>query len=328
MVLKLDQEDNFLNISLFNYLIGRHYSNKKMAKFLNTDLINEWIPRLILEAEKNLIIVVPYIKTSDRIFKYLWEANKRGVEITLVYRENKLNQAEKNKLYTLDNLNLMHHPNVHAKCYYSENYLLITSMNLYEFSEKNNREMGVLIHKNDLNSFGFNSDADSDDIFQDAIAEIKAIINSSHFEKESRETKTDGFEVDLIKSNKELTEDDCKFLNKIFVHKRFEPEGEGHNWRPVCKNYFDKIDVSVERRFVLKINYSEDRLKQIFDRFKPQYNEYLIRGFKFYWNHYASTITLYRDKNIPGWDNLSGEEDVKKMKTGLDELITLLRQFI
>lgn len=126
-----------------------------MAKFLNTDLINEWIPKLISEAEQELIIIVPYIKTSDRILKYLLEANKRGVEITLVYRENKLIPSEKSKLYSLDNLNLMHHPNVHAKCYYSENYLLIASMNLYEFSKKNNREMGVLLHKNDLGARGF-----------------------------------------------------------------------------------------------------------------------------------------------------------------------------
>lgn len=298
-----------------------------MAKFLNTDLINEWIPKLISEAEKNLIIIVPYIKTSDRIFKYLWEANNRGVVITLVYRENKLTPAEKNKLYSLDNLNLMHHPNVHAKCYYSENYLLITSMNLYEFSEKNNREMGVLLHKIDLNPNGYGN-TDEDSIFQDAIAEIKTIINSSHFEKQSRETKSDGFEIELIKSNKDRVEDYCKYLNKIFIHKRFEPDGEGHDWWPVCKNYFDRIDVRVEHRYILKINYPEDRLKQIYDRFKPQYDEFKIRGFKFYWNYHTSTITLYRNGKIPGWDGLTNEDDTKKMKSGLDELITFLRQFI
>lgn len=298
-----------------------------MAKFLNTDLINEWIPKLISEAEKNLIIIVPYIKTSDRIFKYLWEANKRGVVITLVYRENKLTPAEKNKLYSLDNLNLMHHPNVHAKCYYSENYLLITSMNLYEFSEKNNREMGVLLHKIDLNPNGYGN-TDEDSIFQDAIAEIKTIINSSHFEKQSRETKSDGFEIELIKSNKDRVEDFCKYLNKIFIHKRFEPDGEGHDWLPVCKNYFDRIDVWVEHRYILKINFPEDRLKQIYERFKPQYDEFKIRGFKFYWNYHTSTITLYRNSKMPGWDGLTNEDDTKKMKSGLDELITFLREFI
>ena len=35
--------------------------------------------------------------------------------------------------------------NLHAKCYLNENEALLTSMNLYEFSEKNNDEMGVLV---------------------------------------------------------------------------------------------------------------------------------------------------------------------------------------
>lgn len=40
-----------------------------MAKFLNTTLLNEWIPKLINETQKELVIIVPYIKTSERIKK-------------------------------------------------------------------------------------------------------------------------------------------------------------------------------------------------------------------------------------------------------------------
>jgi hypothetical protein len=36
-------------------------------------------------------------------------------------------------------------PNLHAKCYFNEDRMVITSMNMYEFSEKHNREMGVLL---------------------------------------------------------------------------------------------------------------------------------------------------------------------------------------
>ena len=36
-------------------------------------------------------------------------------------------------------------PNLHAKCYFNEDRMIITSMNMYEFSEKHNREMGVLL---------------------------------------------------------------------------------------------------------------------------------------------------------------------------------------
>ena len=42
-----------------------------MAKFLNTASLNEWIPKLIEETKRELIIIVPYIKTSDRMYNYL-----------------------------------------------------------------------------------------------------------------------------------------------------------------------------------------------------------------------------------------------------------------
>ncbi len=39
--------------------------------------------------------------------------------------------------------------NLHAKCYLNENECIITSLNLYEFSQVNNNEMGVLIYRNE-----------------------------------------------------------------------------------------------------------------------------------------------------------------------------------
>lgn len=65
-----------------------------------------------------------------------------------------MSERDKQKLKSIDNLNLMNHPNVHAKCHYNENYLLIASMNLYEYSEINNREMGVLFHRVNISEFG------------------------------------------------------------------------------------------------------------------------------------------------------------------------------
>ncbi|MCH6201321.1 hypothetical protein MMU07_17190 [Aquiflexum sp. LQ15W] len=84
--------------------------------------------------------------------------------------------------------------------------------------------MGVLLHKVSLAASKSFTDEDSEDIFQDAIAEIKTIINSSHLERQSKETKEGGFDIDLIKSNKDRIEDYCKFLNRIFIHKRFEAD--------------------------------------------------------------------------------------------------------
>lgn len=69
-----------------------------MPVFLNTELLNHWIPRLIQETMRELVIVVPYIKTSENLFKELKNANERGVESTIIYRENKLSDFEKRNL--------------------------------------------------------------------------------------------------------------------------------------------------------------------------------------------------------------------------------------
>ena len=78
-------------------------------------------------------------------------------------------------------------------------------MNLYDYSQRNNREMGVLFRRtsedriNNWHDYKFGQDDES--IFEDTITEIKSIINGSEFEKESRETRTIGFEMEIIKTN-------------------------------------------------------------------------------------------------------------------------------
>jgi hypothetical protein len=37
--------------------------------------------------------------------------------------------------------------NVHAKCYLNEDFGMVTSLNLYDFSQANNQEMGILFAK-------------------------------------------------------------------------------------------------------------------------------------------------------------------------------------
>jgi hypothetical protein len=301
-----------------------------MAKFLNTDLLNEWIPRLIDETERELIIIVPYIKTSNLMYKHLHDANKRGVETTIVYRENQLTPLEKKKFEALDNLNLMHHPNIHAKCYYNEKYMIIGSMNLYEYSEKNNREMGVLMHRVEIEeNNGFGSNADDDTIFEDAIKEMQTIIKSSTFEKQSRETRTEGFEIDIIKTQKELIEEDCKILNKVFLHKKFAAKEVRGMWQCVCENYFDHIDVLLEyRRAAIDFDYKDDRVNDIFKRVIPNYHELRFEGYKFYWNGPKSSIYLYPNRQNKMWENLPQGGYAQLMKNGIDQVITFLRPFI
>ena len=39
--------------------------------------------------------------------------------------------------------------NLHAKCYLNEESCIVSSLNLYEFSQVNNNEMGILISKDE-----------------------------------------------------------------------------------------------------------------------------------------------------------------------------------
>lgn len=302
-----------------------------MAKFLNTSLLNEWIPRLIDETVGELIIIVPYIKTSTRIYKHLFEANKRGVETTIVYRENKLSPEEKKKFEALDNLNLMHHPNVHAKCYYNEKYMIIGSMNLYEYSEKNNREMGVLLHRDYLSddvSQNWNSVVDGKELFEEAIADIQTIIKASTFDQQSRETKTQGFEISIIKSQKELIHEECKKLNQVFMHKKFLPVEVRGEWKCFCENYYDHINVILDYRAVISFDYPDNRIEEIFRRVMPLYHEFRFDGFKFYWNNAKSSIYLYANSRHDIWKNAKVDEVIMLMKNGIDQVIIFLKPYL
>ena len=58
--------------------------------------------------------------------------------------------------------------NLHAKCYLNEELCIITSLNLYEFSQVNNNEMGVLVERS--------TDAD---LYKDSYEEAQRIIRIS-----------------------------------------------------------------------------------------------------------------------------------------------------
>ena len=96
-----------------------------MAEFLNTQKLRDYLPKLIETAERELVIISPYLQTSEIIINLLQEAEKRGVEITIIYKEKEVNEHERAKLKEIDNLNLLHHPNLHSKCFYKEKYLII-----------------------------------------------------------------------------------------------------------------------------------------------------------------------------------------------------------
>jgi len=137
-----------------------------MAVFLTTRGTISEIEKIINNATSGIVLISPFVKIPSSLFQNLRAADQRGMKITLVYGKKtlelnsteQLNQLKNAKLYFLDNL--------HAKCYFNEKSMVITSLNLYDFSEQNNREMGVLITRQN-----------DEGAFTEAIREAKMIVS-------------------------------------------------------------------------------------------------------------------------------------------------------
>lgn len=136
-----------------------------MPQFLTTSGTSHLIEEVIIKAKTDLVLITPYLKLSRILFERLTEANQRGVRIRLVYGKSELHPNEQKQLDALTNIELFFLQNLHAKCYYNEKVLVVSSMNLYEFSEKNNREMGILL-----------TQRDDEECFADALAEAHSIL--------------------------------------------------------------------------------------------------------------------------------------------------------
>lgn len=118
-------------------------------KFLTTKGIASSIEDIIKNAKEYVFIISPYVKIDESYIERLFEAENNGVNLTLIFGKEDMNDFEKDKFKKFNNLEIRFLENLHAKCYLNENTALITSMNLYGYSEKNNREMGIEINKSE-----------------------------------------------------------------------------------------------------------------------------------------------------------------------------------
>ena len=149
-----------------------------MAEFLTTSGTSHHIENIIMEAKTKLVLVSPYLKLSKTFFERLKDASARGVAIKIIYGKDELKPNERNSLAELKNAELFYFENLHAKCFFNENRMVVTSMNMYEFSEKTNREMGILIDRI----------ADGQ-LFQKAMDETFSILKSSEVVPLSRQQR-------------------------------------------------------------------------------------------------------------------------------------------
>ncbi|RZJ36612.1 MAG: hypothetical protein EOO51_00405 [Flavobacterium sp.] len=134
-----------------------------MAKFITGNALNLEIEKLLENGEKRIILISPFIKLHNRYEAALKsKLNKPNTEIIVVFGKNadalqKSMQYEDFKFFkNFPNIEIRHEKNLHAKYYANENTAVLTSMNLYSYSQDHNIEAGVSINVSSFTSVAAN----------------------------------------------------------------------------------------------------------------------------------------------------------------------------
>lgn len=227
-----------------------------MAKFLNTSATNFFLEELIKSAKERLILISPYLRLNDRIKELLEDKDRLKIDIRIVYGKSDLQPEEIKWLQKLDYVRLSFCKNLHAKCYLNESECIISSLNLYEFSQVNNNEMGILVRK-----------YEDDIVFKEAYEEAQRIIRISEEVRIS---------LDEVKNESGSKETEVDEESNTFSRLTTSKLAAKHKIKTA-----DLLDKMTEKGF-LKLNESGKHLlteqgKEIGGEFRPsQYGGYFL----------------------------------------------------
>ncbi len=119
-----------------------------MAEFLDTQVVSYYLKKLINNANDKLYLISPYLQLNNQLKLSLEDRHKFSIDIIIIYgKVSDINPDDSTWLQSMPGIKLLFHKDLHAKCYFNEKEAILTSMNLYMFSQQNNVEMGIYISK-------------------------------------------------------------------------------------------------------------------------------------------------------------------------------------
>lgn len=201
-----------------------------MAKFLKGNELNSELEKVFEDAESQLVLVSPYIKLHDRYKSaLLTKIDNPDMEITILFGKNEDDLSKSMKQDDFDffkqfpNIKIKYEKRLHAKYYANETRAILTSMNLYGFSQNNNIEAGVLMESSLKGSItgGNELDSSSWDYFSVVLEQSELLFDKKPvFEKKnllsSRKYIKSEIEVDKLS-------DFFKNVSYKKVYKKKEP---------------------------------------------------------------------------------------------------------
>jgi phosphatidylserine/phosphatidylglycerophosphate/cardiolipin synthase-like enzyme len=137
-----------------------------MVKFQSMNQMLGKLEEIIKHTKHEVTFISPYIKPDPKLFEKLNMLEREGKKIRIVYGKDSMNPEVLDKLRALKSCSLFYYEDLHAKCYFNEDEMIIGSLNLLLSSEKN-REMGVFLD---------NKVETDKEAFEDARKEAEEII--------------------------------------------------------------------------------------------------------------------------------------------------------
>ncbi|ADR20188.1 hypothetical protein MATR_21960 [Marivirga tractuosa] len=229
-----------------------------MAKFVTDDNLNSAISNLIEEAKETFIIISPFIKLHDRLRKRLNEKSKDyNFILTIVFGKNEKDLSKSLSIEDLDffksfpNVEIRYEPKLHAKYYANETSSILSSMNLYDYSQNNNIEFGIVMKSGRFSAEDI--DYDSWNYFD------KVIENSELLYEKIPDTKSNTFGLSKSYSGSSIKVD--------LLDQYFKSPKENTNKVGYCIRTGEQIPFNIKHPF------SEKAFKSWSKYSDPNYNE-------------------------------------------------------
>lgn len=118
-----------------------------MAEIITAKGTGFFIEKVIRGARERIVLISPYLKVQKLYLDELKGAANRGIKVSVLFREDEAKQDQIDALLEVKGVALFCLPELHAKCYFNEHRFVLTSMNLHDHSERNNKELGIMLEQ-------------------------------------------------------------------------------------------------------------------------------------------------------------------------------------
>jgi len=160
-----------------------------MAEFFKGNRVLAALEEIITKADKELIIVSPFISFHTRFEDVLKEKiTNDKLKVTVVFGEgekallNNFDPSDLDFLKGMPNVELRHEPRLHSNYYANEHHSLLSSINLYDFAQNEQIEFGVQVNKGGIlsgNLMPSALDKDSTEYYESVVANSKVVYKST-----------------------------------------------------------------------------------------------------------------------------------------------------